>query len=451
VSQSSSVPPTFRAIDVIRKKRDGTELSRAEIEGLVSAYTKGDIPDYQVSAWLMAVVLRGMTRPETAALTDAMLHSGVVLDLSSLPARKVDKHSTGGVGDKTSLVLAPLAAAAGVAVPMISGRGLGHTGGTLDKLEAIPGFNVNLPVAEFRRVLEICGCAMIGQTAEIAPADRKLYALRDVTGTVESPYLICASIMSKKLAEGIYALVLDVKTGSGAFMKNEKDAAFLAELMVETGERMGKQVVALITDMDQPLGNMIGNALEVVEVIDVLRGAGPDDLRELCLELAGWMLHLGGASKTVAEGKQHSAQLISSGKALEKFRRMVELQGGDPRSIDDTKKLPQARHTLELAAGKDGYIVSMQCEQIGTACVILGGGRERKEDAVDPAVGIVLHKKVGDRVARGEPLATIHYNDDPRAERAKRLITESCQISDTAPTSTRPLVHRVIGKSGEKR
>ena len=221
--------------------------------------------------------------------------------------------------------------------------------------------------------------------------------------------------------------------------------------MVETGERMGKQVVALITDMDQPLGNMIGNALEVVEVIDVLRGAGAQDLRELCLELAGWMLHLGGASKTVAEGKQHSAQLISSGKALEKFRRMVELQGGDPHSVDDTKKLPQARHTLELAAGKDGYIVSMQCEQIGTACVILGGGRERKEDSVDPAVGIVLHKKVGDRVARGEPLATIHYNDDPRAERARQLIAESCQISDTAPTSTRPLVHRVIGKSGEKR
>jgi pyrimidine-nucleoside phosphorylase len=273
------VPSTFRAIDVIRKKRDGVELSQTEIEGLVNAYTEGSIPDYQVSAWLMAVVLKGMTRPETAALTDAMLHSGDVLDLSSLPRRKVDKHSTGGVGDKTSLVLAPLAAAAGVAVPMISGRGLGHTGGTLDKLESIPGFNVNLPVAEFRRVLEVCGCAMIGQTAEIAPADRKLYALRDVTGTVESPYLICASIMSKKLAEGIDALVLDVKTGSGAFMKNEKDAAFLAELMVETGERMGKRVVALITDMDQPLGNMIGNALEVVEVVEVLRGGGPEDLR----------------------------------------------------------------------------------------------------------------------------------------------------------------------------
>ena len=251
--EPTSVPQTFRAIDVIRKKRDGVELARGEIEGLVNAYTQGDIPDYQVSAWLMAVVLKGMTRPETAALTDAMLHSGDVLDLSSLPAKKVDKHSTGGVGDKTSLVLAPLAAAAGVAVPMISGRGLGHTGGTLDKLEAIPGFNVNLSVAEFRRVLEICGCAMIGQTAEIAPADRKLYALRDVTGTVESPYLICASIMSKKLAEGIDALVLDVKTGSGAFMKNEQDAVFLAELMVETWERMGKKVVAVITDLDQPL------------------------------------------------------------------------------------------------------------------------------------------------------------------------------------------------------
>jgi pyrimidine-nucleoside phosphorylase len=443
-------PQTFRAIDVIRKKRDGIELSRDEIEGLVNAYTKGSIPDYQVSAWLMAVVLKGMTRPETAALTDAMLHSGDVLDLSSLPARKVDKHSTGGVGDKTSLVLAPLAAAAGIAVPMISGRGLGHTGGTLDKLEAIPGFNVNLPVTELRRVLETCGCAMIGQTAEIAPADRKLYALRDVTGTVESPYLICASIMSKKLAEGIDALVLDVKTGSGAFMKSEKDAAFLAELMVETGERMGKKVVALITDMDQPLGNMIGNALEVMEVVEVLRGGGPEDLRELCLELAGWMLHLGGVSETVAKGKKQSVELISSGKALEKFRQMVELQGGDARVIDDAKRLPQARHTMQVVGAKAGYLASMQCEQIGTACVILGGGRERKEDSVDPAVGIVLHKKVGDRVARGEALATIHYNAEAQAARARLLIEASCVVTDAEPSSKRPLIHRVIGKSGEK-
>jgi len=450
VNQPKSPPIAVRAIDVIRRKRDGMELSRPEIDAWIGAYTRGDIPDYQASAWLMAVLWRGMTRAETAALTDAMLHSGEVLDLSSFPSRKVDKHSTGGVGDKTSLVLAPLAAAAGVTVPMISGRGLGHTGGTLDKLEAIPGFNVNLSVAEFRRVLATSGCAMIGQTAEVAPADRKLYALRDVTCTVESPYLICASIMSKKLAEGIDALVLDVKTGSGAFMKDEEDAAFLAELMVETGERMGKQVVALITDMDQPLGKKIGNALEVVEVIEILRGAGPEDLRELCLELAGWMLHLGGVSKTVAEGKQTSAQLISSGKALEKFRQMVELQGADPRVVDDVKKLPQARHTMQVAGRTTGYIASMQCEQIGNACVILGGGRERKEDTVDPSVGIVLHKKVGDHVAAGEPLATIYYNAEARAERARELIVESCQISETVPSSQRPLIHQVITKSAEK-
>ena len=441
---------TFRAIDAIRKKRDGGELSRGEIEYLVNAYTREDIPDYQVSAWLMAVVLRGMTRAETAALTDAMLHSGEVLDLSSLAAKKVDKHSTGGVGDKTSLVLAPLAAAAGLAVPMISGRGLGHTGGTLDKLEAIPGFNVKLSVAEFRRVLEVCGCAMMGQTAEIAPADRKLYALRDVTGTVESPYLICASIMSKKLAEGIDALVLDVKTGSGAFMKNEKDAAFLAELMVETGERMGKQVVALITDMDQPLGCMIGNALEVVEVLEILRGAGPEDLRRLCLELAGWMLHLGGVCGTVAEGRMQSEKLITSGEALNKFREMVKLQGGDPRAIDDPKKLPQARHTMMISSTEDGYLASLQCEQVGTACVILGGGREHKEDSVDPAVGIVLHKKVGDVVSVGEPLATIHYNAEERAARAKQLLEESYRIAESPANEKRPLIHRVIGKSGEK-
>ncbi|HKT88429.1 MAG TPA: thymidine phosphorylase [Candidatus Sulfotelmatobacter sp.] len=446
MSPSIATSKTFRAIDVIRKKRDAIELSQEEIEGLVNAYTKGEIPDYQVSAWLMAVVLRGMTRPETAALTDAMLRSGEVLDLSDLTARKVDKHSTGGVGDKTSLVLAPLVAAAGIAVPMISGRGLGHTGGTLDKLEAIPGFNVNLPVAEFRRLLQVCGCAMIGQTAEIAPADRKLYALRDVTGTVESPYLICASIMSKKLAEGIDALVLDVKTGSGAFMKNEKDAAFLAELMVETGERMGKQVVALITDMDQPLGNMIGNALEVVEVIEVLKGGGPDDLKDLCLELAGWMLHLGGVSKNVDDGKKHSAELIASGAALEKFRKMVELQGGDARVVDDASRLPRSRQTMQVASAKAGYVSSMQCEQIGTACVILGGGRERKEDSVDPGVGIVLHKKVGDRVSVGEAIATIHYNDELRCERAHSLISQSCQIGDVAP-QRRPLIHRVIRRS----
>jgi len=446
---TSRASQTFRAIDVIRKKRDGIELSYGDIEGLVSAYTAGEIPDYQVSAWLMAVVLRGMTRGETAILTDAMLHSGEVLDLSALPARKVDKHSTGGVGDKTSLVLAPLAAAAGVAVPMISGRGLGHTGGTLDKLESIPGFNVNLSVTEFRRILQTLGCAMIGQTAEIAPADRKLYALRDVTGTVESPYLICASIMSKKLAEGIDALVLDVKTGSGAFMKNEEDAAFLAELMVETGERMGKEVVALITDMDQPLGLMVGNALEVVEVVEILRGGGPQDLRDLCLELSGWMLRLGGVCATLEEGKQRSLELIASGKALERFRQMVEAQGGDPRVIDDPKLLPQAQHALIVNSAAAGCVTATQCENIGTACVIVGGGRERKEDSVDPAVGIVLHKKIGDWVSKGEPLATLYYNDESRATRARLIIERSYSIGEIQPKQ-RPLVHRVIQKSGEK-
>jgi pyrimidine-nucleoside phosphorylase len=440
---------TFRAVDAIRKKRDGAELSRDEIESLINAYTRGETPDYQVSAWLMAVVLRGMTRAETAALTDAMLRSGDVLDFSSLPAKKVDKHSTGGVGDKTSLVLAPLAASAGVAVPMISGRGLGHTGGTLDKLEAIPGFNVNLPVAEFRRVLETCGCAMIGQTAEIAPADRKLYALRDVTGTVESPYLICASIMSKKMAEGIDALVLDVKTGSGAFMKNEKDAVFLAELMVETGERMGKRVVALITDMDEPLGCMVGNALEVVEVLEILRGQGPEDLRRLCIELGGWMLHMGGAAATVEEGKKQSEKLIATGKALDKFRQMVKLQGGDLRAIDDPKKLPQAEHAMTVFSPQGGYVAALQCEQVGTACVILGGGRERKEDSVDPAVGIVLHKKVGDAVSAGEALATIYYNAEARAARAGQLLEESYRIADSPARGKRPLIHRVIGSAGE--
>src|SRR6201981_976122 len=297
----------MRAVDIIRKKREAIELSREEINFLVEGATHERIPDYQIAAWLMAVLWRGMTNAELAALTESMLHSGSVLDWSSLPAPKVDKHSTGGVGDKTSLVIAPVVAAAGLYVPMISGRGLGHSGGTLDKLESIPDFNVNLKLDEFQRVLEKCHCGLIGQTPEIAPADKKLYALRDVTATVESPYLICASIMSKKMAEGIDALVLDVKTGVGAFMKKQADAEYLAELMVETGTRMGKKVVALITDMDQPLGTHVGNSLEVIEVLDVLRGAGPEDLRELCLHLSGWMLQLGGASKTVAEGTQLSS------------------------------------------------------------------------------------------------------------------------------------------------
>lgn len=439
----SSDAAAIGTVDIIRKKRDGHELSPAEIAHLVDGYTRGEIPDYQISAWLMAALLRGLTRAETAALTDSMLHSGQVLNLSEFNAAKVDKHSTGGVGDKTSLVLAPLAAAAGLVVPMISGRGLGHTGGTLDKLESIPGFRVDLPIARFREVLRACGCAMIGQTAEIAPADRKFYSLRDVTGTVESPYLICASIMSKKLAEGIDALVLDVKAGSGAFMKTELDAAFLAELMVETAQRMGKKMVALITNMDQPLGRRVGNALEVEECIDILRGRGPDDLRELCLELAAWMLHLGGRADTVEQGKRIAAQLIGSGQAIEKFRRMVALQGGDADVIDEPSRLPHAKRSLEVLSAKSGYISAIQCENVGAACVILGGGREKKEDSIDPSVGVVLHTKVGDRVSAGQPICTLHYNSDARAARAKRLIEQSYQIGETPPAPT-ALVRKII-------
>ncbi len=452
MSQSNE-SQTFRAVDVIRKKRDGQELSRAEIEYLIRAYTSGNIPDYQVSAWLMAVILRGLTRAETSLLTDAMLRSGDVLDLSEFPAKKVDKHSTGGVGDKTSLVLAPLVAAGGLVVPMISGRGLGHTGGTLDKLESIPGFNVNLSVPQFRDVLKACGCAMIGQTSEIAPADRKLYALRDVTATVESPYLICASIMSKKLAEGIDGLLLDVKTGSGAFMKKEEDAIFLAELMVETGERMGKSVVALITDMNQPLGTHVGNSLEVVEVLDVLRGRGPDDLKELCLELAGWMFHLGGVADTVATGKLEAGRLIASGEALEKFLQMVALQGGDASALEHPDKLPRAKYRSDVISPRAGYVTAMNCEAVGTACVVLGGGREKKEDAVDPAVGIILHRKVGDRVVAGEPLCTVHANSESRGARASKMLMDSYQITDALPATTKSLVHRIIRgteKSGGK-
>jgi len=433
------------AIDVICKKRDGGELSRREIQALVRGYTRGDIPDYQASAWLMAALLRGLSRAETAALTDAMLHSGEILDLSEFPAAKVDKHSTGGVGDKTSLVLAPAVAAAGLMVPMISGRGLGHTGGTLDKLEAIPGFQVELTTARFREVLRACGSSIVAQTPEIAPADKKFYALRGVTGTVKSPFLICASIMSKKAAEGINALVLDVKTGSGAFMKTEEDAAFLAELMVETGERMGMKMVALITGMDQPLGRRVGNALEVEEALEVLRGEGPEDLRELCRELAARMFQAGGRTRGLAEAKDRYEELIGSGAALRKFRDMVALQGGDPAVVDNPALLPRAKHTADIRSARSGYVSAIQCEAVGIACVLLGGGREKKEDSVDPAVGIVLHKKVGDAVAAGEPLCTIFYNDETRAAQAEKLLPQSYTIGEFRPAASK-LVRGVISK-----
>src|SRR5467141_1153240 len=421
----------MRAVDLIRKKRDSGELSREEINFLVSGYTRGEIPDYQMAAWLMAVWIRGMNRSELAALTEVMLYSGEVLNHSEIPGKKVDKHSTGGIGDKTSLILAPVVAAGGLTVPMISGRGLGHTGGTLDKLEAIPGFNVNLSLDEFRRVLRECGMSLIGQTAEIAPADKIIYALRDVTSTVENIGLICAYIMSKKLAEGIDALVLDVKTGSGAFMKKEEDSIRLAEVMVETGKRMGKKVVALITDMDQPLGRMAGHSNEVAESVEVLKGRGPADLRDLSLELSAWMFYLGERTKSVEEGRRLADTMIATGHALEKFRQ------GD--------RLPAARLHFQVVSPGGGFITGTNCEQFGMALAMLGGGREKKEDKIDHGVGLEFHKRIGDRVEKGEPLATIHYNSDAKLAEAKTRIADSYQIAGEAPREKRPLVRRVIG------
>jgi pyrimidine-nucleoside phosphorylase len=438
-------PNRMRAVDLIRKKRDSGEHSREEINFLISGYTSGAIPDYQMAAWLMAVWIRGFSRAETAALTEAMLHSGEVMDFSSLTGRKVDKHSTGGVGDKTSLILAPIVAAGGLIVPMISGRGLGHTGGTLDKLEAIPGFNTNLSLKDFRRVLDECGMALIGQTAEIAPADKKIYALRDATSTVENIGLICASIMSKKLAEGLDALVLDVKTGSGAFMKREEDSVRLAEEMVETGTRMGKKVAALITGMDEPLGRAAGHANEVSECIDVLKGGGPRDVRELSVELSAWMFYLGEKTRSVDEGRALAEEMIASGKALEKFRECVRLQGGDQRVIDEPVLLPKATSREVVGSAVGGFIASTNCENFGVALAMLGGGRETKEDRIDHAVGLEFHKRIGDRVEKNEALATIHYNSGNKLEEAKLLISESFVIQDERVTDVKPLIRRILG------
>jgi pyrimidine-nucleoside phosphorylase len=434
----------MRVVDLIRRKRDAGELTPEEIKFLIEGYTHNTIPDYQMTAWLMAAWIRGLTPAELAALTDAMLHSGKVLDWSDLPGRKVDKHSTGGVGDKTSLVIAPIVAAGGLRVPMISGRGLGHTGGTLDKLESIAGFNVNLSLAEFRRVLAKCGCALIGQTEEIAPADKKIYALRDVTATVDNPFLICASIMSKKLAEGIDALVLDVKTGSGAFMKKIEDAEYLAGLMVETGKRMGKKMVALITDMDQPLGRTAGNAMEIAECVEALQGKGPADLRELSIELSAWMFFLGERSASVADGRKLAEEMIASGRARDKFREIIHEQGGDERIVDDPQRLPQARSKLDVTSQTAGFVAGIDCERLGVACGVLGGGREKKEDTIDPAVGLEFHRRLGDRVDLGAPLVTLHYNSDARLVDARQLVASSYRIGHAAPPP-RPLVHKVIG------
>jgi pyrimidine-nucleoside phosphorylase len=433
----------MRAVDVIARKRDGGPLTRDEIFFFVSGVTSGSLPEYQAAALLMAVVVRGMSAQETAWLTEAMVCSGVRVDLSEIPGTKVDKHSTGGVGDKTSLVLAPLAAACGVPVPMMSGRGLGHTGGTLDKLEAIPGFRVSLSLDEMKAALRDVGCAMIGQTAQIAPADKKLYALRDVTATVESIPLISASIMSKKIAEGINALVLDVKTGAGAFMKTESDSRRLAESLVSIGNASGVRTEAVITAMDQPLGRAVGNALEVIECVEVLKGGGPRDLVDVSIELTARMLVLGGIAPDRRAGARKAREAIASGAGLEKFRRIVENQGGDPRVVDDYERLPAAPSRDVVAADRSGYLTTLDAGRIGHASVSLGAGRDRVEDAIDPAVGIVLMAKVGDEVRAGDPILELHYRDRSRRDQAIARLAGAIAIGSSPPASQRLIVGEV--------
>ena len=436
----------MRAVDLIRRKRDGGELTADEIRFLVGGIATREVPEYQWSAMTMAILWRGMTPRETAALVEAMLHSGTVIDLSDIPGPKVDKHSTGGVGDKTSLILAPIAAACGVTVPMVSGRGLGHTGGTLDKLESIPGFRIDLDLAAYRRVARECGLVLIGQTAEIAPADRMLYALRDATATVESIPLITASILSKKLAEGIDSLVLDVKTGDGAFMAKREDARALAESMTRIGRELGKPVQALITSMDAPLGRAVGNALEVWESVECLKGRGPDDLMEVSLELAAEMLLLGGVAATREQALEACRRSIADGSALERFRRVVVAQGGDGRVCDDPLGvLPKAAHVEAFRAAESGFIAGIRAWPVGQASMLLGAGRARADSKIDPAAGIVFQKTVGDEVRTGDVIAEIHVNPPHTAAlpEALAMLAGATTIAATAPPRTPLILERL--------
>jgi len=437
--------PDFFPQEIIIKKRDGGALSQQEIEFFVSGITNGSFADYQATALMMAILLRGMTAQETAWLTDAMLHSGEIIDLSTIAGTKVDKHSTGGVGDKTSLILAPIAAACGLKVPMMSGRGLGHTGGTLDKLESIPGFNVHLSVAEFRNILQQVGVAMIGQTPQVAPADKKLYALRDVTGTIECIPLICASIMSKKLAEGADALVLNVTFGKGAFMKSKDMALELAKAMVAIGKVSAKPVVALLTTMDQPLGQAAGHSTEVIESIECLKGNGPVDLMQVTLALAGHMLVLGGVAKDMPDAMTQMDRAIANGSALEKFRQMCIAQGGDPNVADDYSLLPTAATIADITAptGASGYVCEVDALKCGQAILALGGGRRAVTDKVDHAVGISNLIKVGDKVSATSRLCTLHSNDSSKAARADALIREAIKFSSAKP-QIEPLLQDLI-------
>ncbi|MFH1652675.1 MAG: thymidine phosphorylase [Pseudomonadota bacterium] len=427
---------------IIKKKRDGKKLSSDEINYMVKGAADGTIPDYQLSAWLMAMFLKGLNPEETNLLVHAMLHSGTVVDLSEIEGVKVDKHSTGGVGDKPSLVIAPVVAVSGGVVPMVSGRGLGHTGGTLDKLESIPGFRTDLTLKEYKKVLKKLNLSLIGQTEDIAPADKKLYALRDVTATVDSIQLISASIMSKKLAEGIDALVIDVKVGSGAFMKHIDEARRLANTLIDIGKRSDKKISAFITDMNQPLGRMIGNALEVKESIDILNGKGPADVTELCRELSAKMLLLADLVSSMEEGRKKYDSAIASGKALERFAELVDMQGGRAKAIYDPEKLPQAKHKVDLKASSSGYVNCIDTEKVGFATVLLGAGRRAHTDKVDPAVGIEWLAKLGAEVDAGGAIAVIHYNDEAKKNEAMHLLEKSVGIGERAEAL--PLIYETI-------
>jgi pyrimidine-nucleoside phosphorylase len=427
------------AVGIIRKKRDGLRLEPAETSGFVTRYTRGEIPDYQAAALAMAIFFQGLDPAETADLTNAILHSGQVVDFSGIPRPKVDKHSTGGVGDKTSLIIAPVAAAAGLAVPMISGRGLGHTGGTLDKLESIPGFRTRLTLEEFREAVRRTGAGLIGQTDELAPADRKLYALRDVTATVESIPLISASIMSKKLAEGIDALVLDVKVGSGAFMKTPERARELARRMVEIGTACGKRVQALLTAMNQPLGRAVGNALEVIEVLEALKGRGPADLMEVSRELTARMFVLGGLDPGLEAGRARFDQALESGAGLRKFAEIIRGQGGNAGVIEDYALLGRAGQEESIVAREDGYVAALEAEAIGVASMRLGAGRERLDSVIDPAAGLVFEKKVGDAVEAGERLCAVYGNDRSRLAEVRARLRAAIRISPE-PVPAPPMI-----------
>jgi pyrimidine-nucleoside phosphorylase len=433
----------MRAVDVIRRKRDGAELTGDEITAFARAAADSSWPDYQLSALLMAVYLNGMTSSESATLTAAMAETGTRYRWADVPGPKVDKHSTGGVGDKTSLILAPLAAACGVVVPMMSGRGLGHTGGTLDKLESIPGFRISLDEVELRAALKVVGVGMIGQTPKVAPADRKLYALRDVTGTVESIPLITASILSKKLAEGIDGLVMDVKTGLGAFMKSRDRARKLAKSIVNVGNANGVRTEAVITSMDVPLGRAIGNALEVVECIETLKGRGPKDLEDLSVILAARMVRLGGLASSNAEAIAKVKEALSSGAGLEKFRRIVEQQGGDPRIVDDSRGLPASPRRMQVTAERAGYVTDLHAEKIGIGAMLLGAGRNRAEDKIDPAAGVMIRAKVGERVAMDDAVLEVHYRDDATLATALPVFREAIKLGDAPPTVAEMVLEEV--------